>query len=100
MLEVGIIGYYARRPIIGFAGLIQPEVAKQMAPESTYDDTTLWAIENYHPDYLVIPAGWFAGMTQSEWFKGEYKVVARLFEIGYPLNPVRIYSQRSSSHAP
>ena len=27
MLEVGVIGYYARRPVIGFAGLIQPENA-------------------------------------------------------------------------
>jgi hypothetical protein len=96
MLEVGIVGYYARRPVIGFAGLIQPEVARQMARETTYDHTTLWAVQNYQPDYLVIPAGWFSGMTQSEWFKEEYEIVAQLFENGYPANPVRIYSRRSS----
>lgn len=93
-LEVGIIGYYARRPIIGFAGLIQPEVAKRMTPETTYDNTTLWAVQNYHPDYLVIPGGLFPEMIQSEWFTEEYEIVNQLFGIGYALNPVRIFSKR------
>jgi len=53
-LEVGIIGYYAKRPIVGFAGLIQPDVAQQMATHSTYADTALWAMDHYRPDYLVI----------------------------------------------
>lgn len=95
MLEVGIIGYYAQRPIIGFAGLIQPEVARQMTPKTTYDDTMLWALRNYHPDYLVVPAGWFPNIIQSQWFKEEYEIATQLFESGYPYNPVSIYSQRS-----
>ena len=53
-LEVGIIGYYAHRKMIGFAGLIQPDVAQQMGRETTYYDTTIWAIQRYHPDYLVM----------------------------------------------
>jgi len=57
-LEVGIIGYFAQRPMIDFAGLIQPEVAHQMRTETTYQDTARWAIEHYHPDYLV----WFQGV--------------------------------------
>jgi len=56
-LEVGIIGYYAHRRVIGFAGLIQPDVARQMALETTYQDTTLWAVQHYHPDYLVMRPG-------------------------------------------
>ncbi len=53
-LEVGIIGYYAHRRMIGFAGLIQPDVAQQMRQETTYQDTTLWAVQHYRPDYLVM----------------------------------------------
>ena len=57
-LEVGIIGYFADRPIVDFAGLIQPEVAKQMRADSTYEDTARWAINNYHPAYIALnPAG-------------------------------------------
>ncbi|MDE3090747.1 MAG: hypothetical protein KGJ80_15335, partial [Chloroflexota bacterium] len=53
-LEVGIIGYYAERPMIDFAGLIQPSVAAQLTPNAMYEDAALWAVEQYHPDYLVL----------------------------------------------
>ena len=56
-LEVGIIGYYARRPIVDFAGLIQPDVAGQLAAQTTYDDAALWAMRFYRPDYLAIRDG-------------------------------------------
>ena len=56
-LEVGIIGFYARRPMIDFAGLIQPEVAGQLAAQTTYDDAALWAVHRYWPDYLVLVDG-------------------------------------------
>lgn len=58
-LEVGIIGYYARRRMVDFAGLIQPEVALQMRYETTYEDTTFWAVRQYHPDFLVLNPAWF-----------------------------------------
>ena len=60
-LEVGIIGYYAERQIVGFAGLIQPEVGKQLTFESTYEDAALWALSRYNPEYLVLQAGLFPG---------------------------------------
>lgn len=53
-LEVGIIGYYAERPMIDFAGLIQPGVAAQLTPNATYEDAALWAVAHYHPNYLVL----------------------------------------------
>ena len=59
-LEVGIMGYYAHRTIVDFAGLIEPAVSHQMKSETTYLDTALWAIQQYHPDYLVLQAGVFA----------------------------------------
>ena len=56
-LEVGIIGYYAQRYMIDFAGLIQPNVATQMKTDTTYDDTAVWAVQTYQPEYLVLIEG-------------------------------------------
>ncbi len=53
-LEVGIIGYYARRPMIDFAGLIQPAVAARLSPQATYEDAALWAAARYRPAYFVL----------------------------------------------
>ncbi len=63
-LEVGIIGYYAERHMVDFAGLIQPTVAQQLTPESTFDDTMLWAVQHFQPDYLVLHEGSFALLEQ------------------------------------
>ncbi len=63
MLEVGIMGYYARRTVVDFAGLLQPDVAAQMNHETTYDDTALWALERYRPDFVVLHDGAFPKAT-------------------------------------
>ena len=51
-LEVGIIGYFGQRRMLDFAGLIQPDVADQMQQDTNYDDTALWALDKYEPDYI------------------------------------------------
>ncbi len=53
-LEVGVIGYYSNRRMIDFAGLLEPAVASRLTPASTYADTTVWAIQQYRPDHLVV----------------------------------------------
>ncbi|MFH1632540.1 MAG: hypothetical protein ABIG63_00815, partial [Chloroflexota bacterium] len=58
-LEVGIIGYYSHRSMVDFAGLIQPEVATQIGTDTTYEDTAVWAVKQYRPDYLIIHAETF-----------------------------------------
>lgn len=63
-LEVGIIGYYADRRMIDFAGLIQPDVGQQMRYETTYEDTAIWAVHQYHPNYLVLNPGWFPRLME------------------------------------
>ena len=63
-LEVGIIGFYAQRRMIDFAGLIQPEVSNQLTIHTTYDDAALWAVEHYHPDYLVLHENNFPRLEQ------------------------------------
>ncbi len=56
-LEIGIIGYYAHRPMIDFAGLLQPEVAAQLGPHRTFDDAAAWAASRFQPPYAVVAEG-------------------------------------------
>lgn len=56
-LEVGIIGYYSHRPMVDFAGLIQPQVAAQFNKDANYEDAAIWAVDHYKPDYLVVHDG-------------------------------------------
>ena len=58
-LEVGIIGYYAQRPMVDFSGLIQPAIAVELGNRGSYAAAAYWAIAQYHPDYLVLKAGEF-----------------------------------------
>ncbi len=54
-MEVGIIGYYSKRPMIDFAGIIQPEIAEHFSEASSYEEAALWALGYYSPHYLVLP---------------------------------------------
>jgi hypothetical protein len=74
-LEVGIIGYYSHRHMVGFAGLIQPEVARQLAPTTTYEDSARWAVGTYEPDYVVLSRGMFSGLVESDAFQQAYQPV-------------------------
>ncbi len=74
-LEVGIIGYHSRRRMVGFAGLLQPEVARQLGPTQTYQDSAAWVIQRQWPDYLVLDRVAFAGLTGSDWFQRTYEAV-------------------------
>ncbi len=50
--------------LLGFAGLILPEVGKQLTFESTYEDAAQWALSRYHPEYLVLHTGFFPKLEQ------------------------------------
>jgi hypothetical protein len=52
--ETGILGYYAHRSMIDFAGLLQPDIATQLGPETSYEQAASWAVTHYHPEYLVL----------------------------------------------
>ena len=58
-LEVGIIGYYARRPMIDFSGLIQPDIAVALGQTGSYAAAAYWAVTQYTPDVLVLQQGLF-----------------------------------------
>lgn len=63
-LEIGIMGYYAEGRFIDFAGLLQPEVAAQIKPESTYADVAGWVVDHYQPDFLALNRGVFTNLEQ------------------------------------
>jgi hypothetical protein len=54
VLEVGIIGYYAQRPMIDFAGLIQPTTAARFTHLASYSDAAIWVTQEFRPDYVVL----------------------------------------------
>jgi hypothetical protein len=58
-LEVGIIGYFAGRPMVDFAGLIQPDVSESMEKNDTYEDGAIFAVNRYQPEYIVLHEGMF-----------------------------------------
>lgn len=58
-LEVGIIGYYAQRPMVDFAGLIQPAIATRLGQSGSYAESARWGFETYQPDYVVLHQGLF-----------------------------------------
>lgn len=65
-LEVGIMGFYSRpRPMIDFAGILQPEIAARFRPGYTYGDSAVWVAEEYRPDVFVIAAGSFFDLHES-----------------------------------
>lgn len=68
-LEVGIIGYYAQRPMVDFAGLIQPETAWQITPTTTYGELARWSFMRFHPDYLVLQDGALPELEQEASFQ-------------------------------
>lgn len=52
-LEVGIIGYYSSRPMVDFAGLIQPDAARVFEAGGSYDVAARQVIAAHKPEYLV-----------------------------------------------
>jgi len=96
-LEVGIIGYYARRRMVGFAGIVRPEVAKLLTHMTTYEDAAIWAVRTYMPDYVVIHPGWFPRLVESDWFIELYHPVKEFTHQDFHSNPLVLYSLNRGS---
>jgi hypothetical protein len=97
-LEIGRIGYFARRTMIDPLGLIDPAIAAHVAQRDM-----LWAYEHYRPDYIIYNqqfAGWLGALPQQPWFRQEYHLATQIDEqdqrtkIVYSL---AIYKRRSAA---
>ncbi len=91
-LEVGIIGYYSERPVIDFAGLLQPAVALHLIGRSSYEEAAYWAVNQYQPYSLVLWTGQFSGL-QDRYLK-EHCTLAKEISTDQPLfgSPLMIYT--------
>jgi hypothetical protein len=81
-MEVGIIGYYSKRPMIDFAGIIQPEIAKHFLDASSYEEAALWALDYYAPHYLVLPANSYPEI-QREFIVNNCQLISIFSREGY-----------------
>jgi len=91
-LEIGIVGYYAQRPMIDFAGLVQPDIAGQLGP-GHYIAAASYAIDRYRPDYLVLYEHIFPLLAARPDLAEHCPVVAEIPDPRYPA-PLTIHACR------
>jgi hypothetical protein len=91
-LEVGILGYFSERSIVDFAGLIQPDISRQVA--SGYENAAIWAIEAYRPDYLIFHPEWFPNLIALSWFPDRYQLIEQFENERYASSPLNVYAQK------
>lgn len=89
-LEVGVVGYYSRRPIVDFAGLVQPELGRVFREGGSYADAALVALSRYRPDYLVNQEYVFPLVRANTALQTSCVEVASLPDPRYP-EPLRIF---------
>jgi hypothetical protein len=90
-MEVGIIGYYAKRRMVDFAGLIQPEVARQIGRSDNYDKAAIWTMEKYKPDYVVLVKGDLRGLRQ-DYLEEHCHIAQRFPEGSYGYIAINVYA--------
>jgi hypothetical protein len=95
-LEIGIIGYYADRPVVDFAGLVQPDVAPQLKGSNTYEEAAKWAIKHYRPNYLVLQDNMFSNLEAGYVRRKCHKVQNFPATQGQYSQPISIYACGSS----
>ncbi len=89
-LEVGVIGYYGGRPMVDFAGLIQPEVARTFETGGGYEAAARRAVAVYRPAYLVNQETAMPLISNDPDLAARCAVVAEFPDPRYP-TPLTIY---------
>ena len=70
-IEIGIIGYESRRPLLDTMGLVSPDMTKHQVG---WLETLVYALDAHSPDYLVVlpDTAWDTLLSQW-WFQGAYE---------------------------
>lgn len=87
--EVGVMGYYSRRRMVDFLGLLRPEVA-----EALRRGDVAWALFHYQPDYLALTEVnplYSYDIRRDEWFRAAYEPVQQFDDPRFWGSPVTIY---------
>jgi len=91
--EVGVMGYYAQRPVVDFLGLLEPDVARALARGDLY-----WALLQYQPDYLALTAVsplYAYDLRADPWFQSAYAPVAAFDDGRFWGSPLTIYQRQT-----
>jgi hypothetical protein len=95
--EVGVMGYYAGRPMLDFLGLLEPDVAEALARGDLY-----WALLRYQPDYLVltgISPLYAYDLRADPWFQAAYLPVETFDDPRFWGSPLTVYERRVDRQA-
>ena len=90
--EVGVMGYYAERPMLDFLGLLEPDVAEALARGDLY-----WALLRYQPDYLALTAVsplYAYDLRADPWFQAAYAPVQTFDDARFWGSPLTIYQRQ------
>jgi hypothetical protein len=90
--EVGIMGYYAQRPMVDFLGLLEPDVSEALGRGDLY-----WALLRYQPDYLALTAIsplYAYDLRADPWFRAAYTPVQVIEAPLFWGSPVTIYERQ------
>lgn len=90
--EVGILGYYAGRPMVDFLGLLEPEVAEALERGDLY-----WALLRYQPDYLALTAIaplYAYDLRADPWFQAAYAPVQTFADPRFWGSPLVVYRRQ------
>ncbi len=99
--EVGQIGFYARRYMTDYLGLLQPDVAAGLKRNDFYS----WLV-GYAPDYLVFQRFRGAALVlynyviqDDKWFNANYQPVAEFDDVRYSSGPVTVFKRVTNKPA-
>lgn len=89
VMEVGIMGYYARRPMVDLLGLIRPETIEALRRQDFF-----WTIADGEADVVVLTGKnplWFQFAQPEHWFHLFYAPAVRIPQEGFWGSPMTIY---------
>jgi hypothetical protein len=79
-IEIGVIGYLSRRPILDTMGLVSPDMTEHQVG---WVETVVYALNVHQPDYaVVLPDTAWDWIVDKWWFQKHYGLVARFDEVG------------------
>ena len=89
-LETGIIGFFAQRRMVDFAGLLHPDIANSLQNGGTFEMSTRYTLERYQPEVVVMQEGLFPKLDE-EYLMTNCRPMMRFHNETYPY-PLVIYN--------
>jgi hypothetical protein len=98
VMEVGIMGYYARRPMVDLLGLIRPETIDALRRQDFF-----WTIADTQVEFIVLTGKnplWFQFAEPGHWFHQLYGPVHRVEQPGFWGTPLTVYRRQAPPRQP